>query len=98
MAEEPEGPRAQPSLEEIAEAIGQVEVGSFLLSTATTLLSLGFGKLERRELAQAKVAIDAIRALVPLLEGQAETGMRRDLERALANLQVAYADAVAAGQ
>lgn len=98
MAEEPEGPRAQPSLEEIAEAIGQVEVGSFLLSTETTLLSLGFGKLERRELAQAKVAIDAIRALVPLLEGQAEAGMRRDLERALANLQVAYADAVAAGQ
>ncbi len=98
MAEEPEGPRAQPSLEEIAEAIGQVEVGSFLLSTATTLLSLGLGKLERRELAQAKVAIDAIRALVPLLEGQAEAGMRRDLERALANLQVAYADAVAAGQ
>ena len=98
LAEEPEGPRAQPSLEEIAEAIGQVEVGSFLLSTATTLLSLGFGKLERRELAQAKVAIDAIRALVPLFEGQAEAGMRRDLERALANLQVAYADAVAAGQ
>ena len=83
----------EPSLDDLAAMLRQLEVGQFLLSTVSTLASLAFGKLEQRELAQAKAAIDAIGALLPVLEGQIEEGLVRDFERALANLRVAYADA-----
>ena len=43
-----------------------------------------------------RLAIDALGALVPLLEGERRGEPRRDLGQALANLQLAYADAVAA--
>ncbi len=39
---------------------------------------------------QAKRAIDALAAVIPLLE---EEALKRDLGAALANLQVAFADA-----
>src|SRR5205814_510859 len=47
------------------------------------------------ELSQAKAAIDAIGALLPVLEAEVEGGLVRDFERALANLRVTYADAAA---
>lgn len=87
-----EAPR-EPTVDDLAELLRQLEVGQFLLSTVSTLASLAFGKLEQGELAQAKAAIDAIGALLPVLEGQIEEGLVRDFERALANLRVAYADA-----
>ena len=86
----------QPTVEDLAAALRQIEVGQFLLSTASTLASLAFGKLEQRELAQAKVAIDAINALLPVLRGQVDDTLLKDFEAALANLQVAYAGAASA--
>ena len=83
----------EPSLEDLAEAIRQIEVGQFLLTSVSTLASLAFAKLEQGELGQAKTAIDAIQAILPLLEGDVDEGLLRDFERALTNLQVAYADA-----
>ena len=83
----------EPSLEDLAEAIRQIEVGQFLLTSVSTLASLAFGKLDQGELGQAKTAIDAIQAILPVLEGQVDESLLRDFERALANLQVAYADA-----
>jgi hypothetical protein len=88
----------EATAEELREAIRQISVGQFLLSTASTLASLAYGKIEGRELPQAKAAIDAIQALLPVLEGQVEAGLRRDFDTALANLKVAYADAVARAQ
>jgi hypothetical protein len=85
----------QPSIEDLAEALRQIEVGQFLLSTVSTLASLAFGKIEQGELKQAKAAIDAIGALLPLLKEEVEEDLLRDFERALANLRVAYADAAA---
>jgi hypothetical protein len=81
--------------EELLDQIRRVRVGEFVLTTVTTLASLAYGKLETGELDDARGAIDAIRALLPVLEDRADPAVRRDLERALANLQVAYADAVA---
>jgi hypothetical protein len=78
---------------DLAEALRRIEVGEFLLSTVSTLASLAFAKLEQAELAQAKLAIDAIGAILPALEGQVDESLLRDFQRALANLQVAYADA-----
>ena len=89
--------RREPTLDDLAEALRQIEVGQFLLSTVSTLASLAFGKLDQGELAQAKAAVDAIGALLPVLKGQVEEGLLRDFERALANLRVAYADAASGG-
>ena len=83
----------EPTLEDLAAALQQIEVGQFLLSTVSTLASLAFGKLEQGELSQAKAAIDAIGALLPVLQNEVEAGLYGDFERALANLRVAYADA-----
>ena len=74
-------------------AIREIKVGQFLLTNVSTLTSLAYGKLEEGEFEQAKVAIEAIRALLPVLEGQVDADLLRDFGQALANLQVAYADA-----
>jgi hypothetical protein len=83
----------QPGVDELMRAISEIKVGQFLLTTVSTLASLAYGKLEQGELEQAKAAIEAIRALLPVLEGQVEGDFVRDFGQALANLQVAYADA-----
>jgi hypothetical protein len=88
-----EGEPREPTVDDLAEALRQIEVGQFLLSTVSTLASLAYGKLEQHELEQARAAIDAIGALLPVLQGQVDDELHRDFERALANLRVAYADA-----
>jgi hypothetical protein len=85
----------EPTIEDLAEALRQIEVGQFLLSTVSTLASLAFGKIDQGELRQAKAAIDAIGALLPVLKEEIEADLLRDFEHALANLRLAYADAVA---
>jgi hypothetical protein len=85
----------EPTIEDLAEALRQIEVGQFLLSTVSTLASLAYGKIEQGELRQAKAAIDAIGALLPVLKEEVEDDLLRDFERALANLRLAYADAAA---
>ena len=83
----------QPGLDDLMQAMREIRVDQFLLTTVSTLASLAYGKLEQAELEQAQAAIDAIRALLPVLEGQVEADLLRDFGQALANLQVAYADA-----
>jgi hypothetical protein len=85
---------ALPSIDDLMAALNQIKVGELLLSTVSTLASIAYGRLESRDLSEAKAAIDAIRALLPVLEGQVDDGMRRDFEQALTNLQLAYANAV----
>ena len=85
-----------PSPEDLAEALRQIEIGPFLVSTVATLASLVHGKIEQGELAQAKAGIDAIAALVPVVSGEIDAGVARDLERNLTILRLAYADAVTA--
>jgi hypothetical protein len=64
----------------------------------TTLAQLGYAKLEEgtRDLDQARLAIDSLRALVPQLEGHVAAEVTRDLNAMVANLQLAYASAAAA--
>ncbi len=82
----------EPTIDDLIEQIGGMKLAQFLLSTAVTVASLTFGKLAAGELDEARLGIDALAALLPLLDGDA----RRDLAQTLANLQIAYADAVAA--
>jgi hypothetical protein len=80
--------------EKLIEQIRSMGVSQVLLSTASMVVSLSFGKLAAGELDEARLGIDALRALMPVLEGQMEDEIKKDLEQAVANLQLAYADAV----
>jgi hypothetical protein len=76
--------------EELLRQIQHLDVRQFVATAASTLASLAYAKLEGGDLPQARIAIDGMAALAPLLEGDAQ----RDLTRALTGLQVAYAGAL----
>lgn len=92
----PEADQITP--EQLAEAIRRMRISDLLLSTLSTLAQLGYAKLEpsSRDLDQARLAIEALRALVPVLEasGSVPAESIRDFKQVIANLQLAYASAV----
>jgi hypothetical protein len=83
-------------LRQLEEELKQLRVSDLLLQTAYTLLSLGYRRLseEDTDFDQARLGIEALRALVPVLEGSVGDDVLRDLKQATSNLQLAYADAV----
>lgn len=86
-----------PSEEELRKALEQVGVADVLLGALTSVVSLGFHRVsgEARDLPQAKLAVETLRALEPVLrEGGVDASVVRDLEQARANLQLAYAKAL----
>ena len=101
--EEPE-PERQPSDQELAEQLREelkrVKVIDLLVQTLYTVSSLGYHKLgaEGRDLPQARLAIEALRALLPVVRDEAPAEVVRDFEQVVANMQLAYADAVKAAE
>ena len=97
MADEPEQePQPQElTAEDMLEQIRRMKVSDLLLSTISTVAQLGYAKLDPagRDLEQAKLAIDSLRALVPVLEGAVPEEVVRDFSQVTANLQLAYAKA-----
>ncbi|MDX6398244.1 MAG: hypothetical protein QOJ43_1652 [Gaiellaceae bacterium] len=93
MADEP-----QVTEDELLQALEQLKVSDLLVQTLSTVSSLAFHRLspEHRDLDQARLAIEALRALVPVLAGAVPAELERDLQQVTANLQLAYAEAVAA--
>ena len=90
-----------PTEEELREALDRVGVADVLLQALIATASLGFRRVspEARDLAQARLAIEALRALEPVLrEGGVDEALVRDLEQARMNLQLAYAKAVTEDQ
>ena len=85
--------------ERIEEELRKLKVHDILLQTSFTLASLGFRRLgeEDRDLEQGRLAIEALRALLPVLREVTPQEVTRDLEQTLANLQLAYADAAKSG-
>jgi hypothetical protein len=85
---------AEPSAEELVEELRKAKVSDLLVHTSSMLASLGFGKLspDVRDLEQARLAIDALAALQPLLAEEAA----RDIQQVLTNLRLAYAEAAEA--
>lgn len=79
---------SEPDYEKLAEQIAQLRVDDVLAGTASTLASVAYAKLGAGEREQARRAIDALGAIVPLLE---DAELKRDFGAALANLQVAFA-------
>ena len=79
------------------DALDRVTVSDVLLNALTATTSLAFRRVspEARDLPQARLAIEALRALEPVLrENGADESLVRDLEQARTNLQLAYAKAV----
>jgi hypothetical protein len=86
-----------PSEEELQEALDRIGVADILLNALTATASIGFRRVTpgARDLDQARLAVEAMRALEPVLrEGGVDEAIVRDLEQARANLQLAYASAV----
>ena len=84
------------SEQELRDALDQVRVADILLNALSAAASIGFHRVsaEARDLGQARLAIEALRALEPVLrEGGVEERIVRDLEQARTNLQLAYAKA-----
>ena len=81
---------------QLREAVAKLQIGDLLAQTLVSVTSLAFAKLDpaTHDLDQARLAIESLRAVVPLLEGQADEGILRDLESARSSLQLAYARAV----
>jgi len=84
------------SQEELIEQIRRMKVSDLLLTTITTVAQLGYAKLEPdgRDLEQARLAIESLRALTAVLAGSVPEEVVHDFEQATANLQLAYAKAV----
>jgi len=86
-------------VEELQAELAKLKVSDLLLQTLYTVSSLGYHRLsgEAKDLDQAKLAIESLKALVPVLEGSIPEEALRDFQQVLANLQLAYASAVADG-
>ena len=110
--EQPTRPRAwregQPSEEELRaqleEELRRITVRDVLLQTVVSLVNLGGQRLglapgaeDMRDLDQARLAIEGVRALLPLVEEQ-DAEQVRPIRDALSQLQLAYAQLAGGGQ
>ena len=73
----------------MADDLASLGVEEFLVSAAAGLASLGYARLEAKDLAEAKLAIDALQSLLPHISGE----IQADLQQALTGLQVAFVSA-----
>jgi hypothetical protein len=102
VADEQEQPKPEADeelLRQVEEQLRELKVSDVLLQTIYTVSSLGWHKLSssERDLEQAKLAIDSLRALLPVLGDAMPAEVRRDIEQMVANMQLAYASAVGEG-
>jgi hypothetical protein len=90
----------QELAERFREELKRIKVVDLLVQTLYTVSSLGYDKLtaETRDLPQARLAIETLRALLPVVRGEAPDEVVRDFEQVVANMQLAYADAVKQAQ
>jgi hypothetical protein len=91
----PEAPSDEELLQQVEEELKRLKVSDLLVQTLYTISSLGYRKLsaEDRDPEQARLAIESLRALLPVLEGAVAEDVIRDFRQVTANLQLAYADA-----
>ncbi len=84
------------SADQAAEQLRAIKVADLIVQAASGLVSLGFVRLagEQRDFAQARLAIDSLRALEPIVREQVSGEFAEELKRALTSLQLAFAEAV----
>ena len=93
--EQPEQPSDEELLQQVEEELKKLKVSDLLVQMLYTVSSLGYRKLsaEDRDLEQARLAIETLRAVLPVLEGTIGDDVMRDFRQVAANLQLAYAEA-----
>ncbi len=101
MAEEHQPPPSNDEelLRTVEEELKKLKVSDVLVQTVYTVSSLGYRRLsvEDRDLDQARLAIEALRALIPVLADAVPAELKRDLDQMVANMQLAYANSVRDG-
>jgi hypothetical protein len=87
----------QELVEQLQAELSRLKVSDLLVQTVYTVSSLGYHRLsgENKDLEQAQLAIEALKALLPVLEGAVPEEVVRDFNQVLANMQLAYASAAA---
>jgi hypothetical protein len=87
---------------ELADELRRLRIEDVLIQTLITISSIGYRRLgltedtrDDRDLQQAKLAIDAMAALTPVLESVVPEELIRDFNQSVANMQLAYAQAAA---
>ena len=101
MSEQGPDPQEQERLaRELADELRKLKVEDVLLNTLVTVSSIGYRRLgltpetrEDRDLEQARLAIETMRAVTPVLEKFIPDELIRDFNQSVANLQLAYAQA-----
>jgi hypothetical protein len=88
-------PADEDLLEQLEGELKKLKISDVLVQTVLTVSSLGYSRLgeEDRDLEQAQLAIEALRALLPVLKGTVPEQIMRDFEQMVANMQLAYAKA-----
>jgi hypothetical protein len=82
---------SESQAEQLLEELRKTKVEELVVHSASLFASLAYGKLsaEARDLEQAQLAIEALKALLAVLPEE----KRRDFQAVVANLQLAYAEA-----
>ena len=95
MAEQQPPQQQQLSPEQLLEEFRRFKVSDLLVSTFLTLSQLAYAKLDpaARDLEQARLAIDSMKALSPVLETAVPAETKRDFDQVVTNLQLAFASA-----
>jgi Domain of unknown function (DUF1844) len=86
------------SLEDIVDQLRRIKVADIVVQTATGLVSLASVRLstDQRDLDQARLAIDTLRALEPVIREQVSAELAGELQAAITSLQLEYAEATSA--
>lgn len=93
MSDPGQGPEQQPEIPPAADV---------LLSTVHLLVTVGFERTglrpgSQRDIAEVELSVEGVRALLPVLEKMLPADVLSQYRQALSELQMAYAEAVAAG-
>jgi hypothetical protein len=90
--------------QQLAEELRRLRIEDVLIQTLITISSIGYRRLgltedtrDDRDLQQAKLAIDTMTALTPVLEDVVPEELIRDFNQSVAALQLAYAQAAGEG-
>jgi hypothetical protein len=90
--------------QQLAEELRRLRVEDVLIQTLITISSIGYRRLgltedtkDDRDLQQAKLAIDTMTSLTPVLESVVPDDLIRDFHQSVASLQLAYAQAAGEG-
>jgi hypothetical protein len=95
QGQEQQKPTDEELLQQVEEELKKLKVSDLLVQMLYTVSSLGYRKLSEqdRDLDEAKLAIETLGAVLPVLEGAIGDDVLRDFRQVTANLQLAYADA-----